>query len=338
MKTFRMKNISYVILAIVFIFTTVAFGDDSLVITQDGKVGINTDTPSELLTLEGGNLLISGTQDSTNLITAPDFSNACGVDWTCGNNWNIYSTGDQRASFFWIEGNVTSSLEQTISGLSAGEYILSFTMYYDLSNSLKIELGDATAYVSDSGDKEVKLTVTSGDTLKFTIDDDNGILHIFPDIVLVSSSGGNIEFEGTITGSGAGNNSLAGSLGIGITSPQYSLDVNGIIHANDIVTETSDIRLKKDIMPLENTLEKITQLQGVTFHWKDESRNDDLRMGVIAQDVEKVFPEIVATDQRGYKSVSYSKLIIPVIEAIKELKTDNDLIRSRINALENMPD
>ena len=72
----------------------------------------------------------------------------------------------------------------------------------------------------------------------------------------------------------------------------------------------------------ELATEKIAQLRGVTWEWRDDAPDDAKQqpgMGVIAQEVEKVFPELVTTDDQGRKKVEYEGLIAPLIEAVKEL-------------------
>ncbi len=92
----------------------------------------------------------------------------------------------------------------------------------------------------------------------------------------------------------------------------------------------SDGRFKEDIEPLKSSLEKITRLRGVTFKWKAEKEGYEKgfggkkQIGVIAQEVEKVFPELVYTDAKGVKSVAYENLGPIMIEAIKELKQINE--------------
>jgi hypothetical protein len=122
-------------------------------------------------------------------------------------------------------------------------------------------------------------------------------------------------------------------VGIGKTDPSYTLDVNGTIKGESTVTP-SDIRLKKDIKPIMNALDNIAQLRGITFRWKDNEKDTGVHLGVIAQEVEEVFPEVVSTDNKGYKSVDYSKLTAPLIEAVKELKAENEALKARIEALE----
>ena len=122
-------------------------------------------------------------------------------------------------------------------------------------------------------------------------------------------------------------------VGIGTTNPSCTLDVNGTIKGKSTVTP-SDARLKKDIKNIKNALDNITHLRGITFRWKDNEEDTGEHLGVIAQEVESVFPEVVSTDDKGYKSVDYSKLTAPLIEAVKELKAENEALKARIEALE----
>ncbi len=114
-----------------------------------------------------------------------------------------------------------------------------------------------------------------------------------------------------------------GNVGIGTNNPTQKLHVIGNILASGTITP-SDSRFKKDITPIVSPLEKLQQLTGVTYHmnttafpeWKFE---DGKQYGLIAQDVEKVFPEMVKTiNAQGYKGVDYVKLIPVLIESIKQ--------------------
>jgi hypothetical protein len=123
-----------------------------------------------------------------------------------------------------------------------------------------------------------------------------------------------------------------GDVGIGYTTPSYRLDVDGKIRGYNV--SPSDMRLKKEIAPIHNALEKVSSLRGVNFKWKDEEKSDELQMGVIAQEVETVFPEAVSHDNDGYMSVAYGHLVAPLIEAIKELHAENEALQERVEALE----
>ena len=82
---------------------------------------------------------------------------------------------------------------------------------------------------------------------------------------------------------------------------------------------TSDERLKTNITAIPNALHDIEQIKGVTFNWADPTKNQNQFIGVIAQDVQKVFPQAVATLGDGYLAVDYGALVAPLIEAVKEL-------------------
>jgi hypothetical protein len=108
-----------------------------------------------------------------------------------------------------------------------------------------------------------------------------------------------------------------GNVGIGKTNPGYALDVVGEIYASGDVIMFSDERKKTNIDVIPNALEKVLQLRGVTFDKIDDGSRR--HTGIIAQEVEKVLPEVVYTAEDGTKSVAYGNMIGLLIEAIKEL-------------------
>jgi len=116
----------------------------------------------------------------------------------------------------------------------------------------------------------------------------------------------------------------SGNVGIGTTTPSYALHVNGTVAGTAAFVNASDIRYKKDIQKISGALEKILSIDGVTYKFKN-AEFPDLKfskrreLGVIAQTVEKVFPEAVSIDKDGFRSVAYSMLISPIIEAIREM-------------------
>ena len=94
--------------------------------------------------------------------------------------------------------------------------------------------------------------------------------------------------------------------------------IHGDIHASGVLTH-SDGRLKKDIKPLTHALDSILQLEGKTYRWKEDTTFANKKdIGLVAQEVEQIFPELVAEDEKGFKGIAYSKLTAVLIEAIKE--------------------
>lgn len=94
---------------------------------------------------------------------------------------------------------------------------------------------------------------------------------------------------------------------------------------------SSDERLKDDIKPIPDPLEKVLSISGNTFVWNQNSSHDGEDVGVIAQEIEKVLPQIVTTRENGYKAVQYEKLVPLLIEAIKELNEKVETLNNQIN-------
>jgi len=142
--------------------------------------------------------------------------------------------------------------------------------------------------------------------------------------------------------------------GVGINTapvPSAALSVNGNIVATTVlasggVSSSSDARLKQLISPIQGALQKILELRGVTYYWKkkviqEKQLHDSRQIGLIAQEVEPILPEVVTTDSNGMKSIAYSNLTAVLIEALKDqqrqiehLRTDRDQLEKRMQELE----
>ncbi len=107
------------------------------------------------------------------------------------------------------------------------------------------------------------------------------------------------------------------------------------------LTQSSDRRLKKNLSLLNNSLSDIYKINGYHYKWIEASRSQDLQTGLIAQEVQKIFPELVQTDEKGFLSVNYIGLIPHLIEAVKglkdeniNLKSENEILKSRLDKIE----
>jgi hypothetical protein len=107
----------------------------------------------------------------------------------------------------------------------------------------------------------------------------------------------------------------------------YQLEVSGSIRASQSVLSNSDRRLKQKIRPITNGSNIVSSLEGVEFEWT--GRNGK-QYGVIAQDIQKVIPQVVSEDNMGYLSVNYSAIIPFLIESIKELQKEVKELKAKL--------
>jgi hypothetical protein len=136
-------------------------------------------------------------------------------------------------------------------------------------------------------------------------------------------------------------------------SSTYTLNVNGTINSTSGYYNVSDARWKKDLVPLMNTLPLLVQINGYRFNWNVDNFpgmnfEKENQIGIIAQEVEKLFPELVRTDQNGFKAVAYDKLSVLLLQGIKEqqqqiedskqenfqLKTEIQTLKDRMEKIE----
>ncbi|SDE04247.1 Head domain of trimeric autotransporter adhesin [Dyadobacter soli] len=113
------------------------------------------------------------------------------------------------------------------------------------------------------------------------------------------------------------------------------VNASGAVHADSFLP-FSDKRLKTNITPLKNSLIHLRKVSGYHYNWKDQNKDKGLQTGVIAQEVEELFPELVSTAQNGYKAVNYNGLIPHLIEAVKELDKKTEEITALKKELASM--
>ena len=200
-----------------------------------------------------------------------------------------------------------------------------------------------------ASDTEFTLPASDGSANQFLKTDGNGALAF----ATVSTTVDNDDWDGSgtdlaVANGGTGASDAAGARGnLGIdTDDDVQFDSFGVgtaasgttgeIRATNNITAyySSDQRLKENIVNIPNALDKVMDINGVEFDWSSEymeahGGEDDLfnrkhQVGVIAQEVEKVLPEVVADRPDGYKAVRYEQLTALLIEAIKDLKKELD--------------
>ena len=192
----------------------------------------------------------------------------------------------------------------------------------------------------EAGSAEAKMRIGQGDS--------NG--NISGEVGLASwNTNGSLYLDVAKVGVGRGTVILApygGNVGVNTQAPTYQLHVNGSFFATSINAQTcpacaSDIRLKKAIEPVRNALDRLLRLTGVTFEF-DRAGHPDMnlpegrQMGLVAQEVERVAPELVMTPEGdGFKAIKYGNAVALVIEAMKEQQSLLDELTSRLERLES---
>lgn len=297
---------------------TTATPVEAFAVTNTGLVGIGTTAPSALLHVRS-----AAASATLNLQGA-------------GGNWQLHS--DNAANWFRIYDNgsnarftisptgmvgIGTSTASTVSRLTVASGATSIAQIGELpapcGNYAGITLGQAAAPVDCS-----TYNITSSTTNQ--------------DLFLNRPAGramhfreGNTTSQMTILTGGEISIPATGKLSVGATSAD-KLTVGGDVLANNYYL-TSDARLKHDIKPAfaEAALEALAGIKPVYFVWNKDNKKD---IGIIAQDVEKVMPDAVSIDDKGFRRVAYDKLVLPVIAAVKELHQMVLGIMDRITKLE----
>lgn len=183
-----------------------------------------------------------------------------------------------------LQSAVGANLPETVADI-VGDMVTSNTesgisvSYDDNDNTLDFDVADFTLTID--GDASGSATITNLSNTTVTLDISN----------------------------------IDGSLTITSALTADSATFNGEVSAANF-NSTSDVSLKENLNIIDSPLEKLSQLNGYTFDWKSNGKS---AVGIIAQEVEKVFPQMVVTGEDGVKRVSYDSLIPVLLEAIKEL-------------------
>ena len=172
--------------------------------------------------------------------------------------------------------------------------------------------------------------------------------------VLGANSGFDTNSRGLVNATALGSNILLttnntvvlgnnANVGIGTSNPSQKLDVVGNINASGEVRAsgvvlTSDRRFKQNVRPLTSALSSVLALRGVRYEWnalgvQHGGTAGASQVGVIAQEIEKIYPELVSTDKDGYKAVNYAQLTPVLIEALKEQQAQIEVLKAQNAAL-----
>ena len=184
-------------------------------------------------------------------------------------------------------------------------------------NTLTLDVADGTAPMTVTS--TTKVTNLNADLLDGLTSDN------FLRSNATDTASGEITFSNTTNSTSKTTGAVKISGGVGISK---TLNVG-----EDVVAyASSDRRLKDEITPISNPIDKINQIGGYSFIWNSEKQNiyKGKDYGVIAQEIEEILPELVDTRENGYKAVKYDKLVSLLIEGIKELSEEVKELKEKI--------
>jgi hypothetical protein len=190
---------------------------------------------------------------------------------------------------------------------------------FGAANDLKIYHSGDHSIIQDTGTGNLKLRASVTQIMGTTNSENQGVFTEDGAVDLYYN--GNLKFETVHTG-------------VNVTG---AITASGDIVADgDIVAyNSSDIRLKDNIEVIQGSLDKIDGIRGVEFDWNEHSpgwaRERGHDVGVIAQEVEKVLPEVVVERKSGYLGVDYKRIIPLLIESVKELKQEIEDLKKKVN-------
>jgi hypothetical protein len=158
------------------------------------------------------------------------------------------------------------------------------------------------------------------------------------DLSSITGSSGGSNFATTGSNIFIGNQTITGSVAItdniligSTTGSEYKLYVSGTIYATGDIIALSDSRVKTNIRPIDNVIERIINSRGVIYDRIDQDSLNNI--GFIAQELEETFPELVSTDINKNKGVKYQNAVAILFEAIKEQQKQIENLKLLINNL-----
>jgi hypothetical protein len=284
-------------------------------LTVDGKIGIGTDDPTQKLDIRDGELVFTSSVTNQNpsgriRFNEHDDSQVAGayIDYDGATNAFSMFTNDTSNDYEFLRANRNGDLLLQPSGNNVG---------------IGTDSTGAKLDIKTNNASQIPIRITHNAFNDWIIQkrrSDNSQLMGLKEL----NSNGSL---GLVT-----NNSVRmtvnnlGDVGIGDDTPSYKLDVTGSIRATGSITENSDESLKENIQTIDNACDKVSKLRGVSYNKIGE---EDKKIGVIAQEIETVVPEVVTEDVDGIKSVSYTNLVGLLIQSNKELI-------ERVSELENI--
>ena len=280
---------------------------------------------------------VTGIVTSANVSYASSQSNDPGVAAFFGEHFDVLYDGND--GFIGLASNTTGAVmavdgttdEITVTR-NEGRVILGFPNDITINGTITANSFDGDGSQLDNVISGVGIQ-TGGDTTQDLIGVGLTILDfVGPVVGVVTGTRGTITISGgaDINDIGSANQVLfKDATNTATTSSNLTfVDSTGNLTASGTVTANSDERLKENVETIEDALEKVKQLRGVEY---DHKKTGDHCLGVIAQEVEKIVPDVVYEDALGVKSVAYMNMVALLIEVVKDQQKQIDELKSLLN-------
>ena len=292
------------------------YNSEAVIMTfkPDLNVGIGTTNPGQKLTVQGsstaaaGRFTAGGNTNTLELFGSSTTGQSSGLLVNAGTNTADYAARFRNAAgsvIMNIRGDgdvgigVTSPSAKLHVNIPGSGTVIKATGIGATIEIASATAGNATLYQKPNvtGDQEAEFRMTGGSAYGWSWKDDNATVTSRITYMKLSQGNSSLSVKGDVIAYGA----------------------------------PSDKRYKENIKPIESALDKAVKLQGVTFDWKESDSILDIKedIGFIAQDVQKVVPELVRENKDGKLSLRYQGITPILLEAIKELKAEIDLLKSK---------
>ena len=311
-------------------------------ITTTSNVGIKSTTPTSALDVDG-DVKVSGIL-TTNTLNVTSTGTFLSSGLKIRNPANTFSNtivssaivADRNFTLPLVTSNATFAVINGVTQTFSNANTFSSTLTHSATTTNFSASSYTTGTVTIGGASQTGAITLGQATVSQTLNLATGASGVGTTKTINFGTGGasgstTLINVGPINESGIISINAGTNLGINSTAPTSKLDVGGDVKVSGIVTATdfnssSDINLKTNIQTIENPIDKLLEINGVTFNWIE---NERASVGVIAQDVEKVLPQLV-NDMGAHKTVNYNGLIGLLVECIKHQQKQIDELKEHM--------
>ncbi len=296
----------------------------AFVIQQNGNIGVNTRVPTEKLDIAGNVKIVDGNQGIGKVLTSDANGKA---SWQAPANDTLPLIAD-------ADGNTKIQVEE-----SPNEDVI----HFDVAGNEVFTITDTVSTFKGTGRDLLKIKTVNNAVETGLAFQNAGSSYTWS----VHRSAANIP-DLVISGGNTANDvdglterlriTTQGNVGIGTDTATVKFQVgksgDGTVARANAWNIFSDRRWKTDLAVITNAMEKIEAINGYYYKWRDRP-DTTIQVGVIAQEIEAVLPEVVSTDAQGYKSVDYSKLTALLIQGMKEQQVEIGSLESAVSSLQS---